>query len=471
MSYPRRSFLFLGLMTWALSACGGTPFVERNSLLSPQITKKTTAVFSEQSTQAPVSAQLPENLEYLDRVVAIVNGSIITSIQLDHQVAAIRARLQQQEPGQMPPDSALRRQVLQQMILQDIEIQLAQRAGIKASSAALNQAVANIAHANNLTPGQLREALVSQGQSWKHFKKDLRNHILVDRLMQQEVESRIHLDPGEIKTFSRQLKTIGGVSFNLQQIFVALPPTPTPEALSSARAAVDQIRNRLVAGASFSRLATETGGSQDALQGGHLGWVKAAQLTRTISQTLLTLKPGQISPIIPSADGFHIFKVLDVRHEQPMVTEVKAAMILLHAAGGLQLQEAETRASEIESSLGNGTPFPELARSYSQDPHTAAKGGELGWVQPGRLPDILERTLLGLHAGAISSPVRTGNAIYILQSQGQRQVPVNDAQILAVARIQLFNRIAHQRMQEWQRRIRDSAYVEILDPALRTRNA
>ncbi len=471
MSYPRRSILFLGLVTWALSACGGTPFVERGSLLPPQNTGKTATVFSEQSSQAPVSAPLPGNLEYLDQVVAVVNDSIITSVQLDQQVAAIRARLQQQEPGQLPPESALRRQVLQQIILQDIEIQLAHRAGIKASSASLDQAVANIAHANNLTPDQLREALVNQGQSWKHFRQDLRNHILVDRLMQQEVDSRIHLDPGEIRTFAHQLKAIGGVSFNLQQIFVPLPPNPTPDALGRARAAVDQIRNRLVAGASFSRLATEVGGSQDALQGGRLGWVKAAQLPQTISQTLLTLRPGQISPIISTATGFHIFKILGVRHQQPMVTEVKAAMILLHAANGLQLQEAETKASEIESSLGNGASFPALAHSYSQDPNTAEKGGELGWVQPGRLPDVLERTLLGLHAGAISSPVRVGNAIYILQSQEQRQVPVNDAQILAVAKIQLFNRIAHQRMQEWQRRIRDSAYVEILDPALRTRNA
>ncbi len=479
MSHPR---LALALAVALNSVCAvglaDTPFVNRDSLLAPSVlakqapaTSASDRVYSESSDLAPSVAPLPSNAEDLDKVVAVVNDDIITSLQLAQRVAAIRARLQQQDPNALPPEEVLRRQVLQQMILQDVELQIAKRAGIKVDQATLDQAIGNIARANNLTPDQLRQALAQQGQSWTQFEDDLRDRILVDRLTQQEVESRIHIGPDEVKTFARQLKELGGVSFDLQQIFIPLPDNPTPDAISAARRQAQEIRDRLEAGASFSRLAAEVSSSRDALQGGRLGWVKAAELPPAISQTLMSLKPGEISPVIPGPTGFHIFKVLDTKHEEPTVTEVKAAAIVLRASNGLQLQEAEARAQDIETALQGGTRFSELARRYSQDPSTADAGGELGWVAPGKLPDELERTLLALQPGAVSSPVRVGDAIYILQAQAQRQVPVGDEQILAAARMQLYNRIARQRLEEWQRRIRDGAYVEILDPSLRSQDA
>jgi peptidyl-prolyl cis-trans isomerase SurA len=159
--------------------------------------------------------------------------------------------------------------------------------------------------------------------------------------------------------------------------------------------------------------------------------------------------------------------VLDMKRAAPTVTEVKAAVIFLRAGNGLQLQEAEARARDIQQALEGGTRFSELARSYSQDPATAAKGGEVGWVAPGQLPDVLERTLLSLAPDAVSDPIRTADGLYLLQSQGQRQVPVGEQQVMAAARMQLYNRMVRERMEEWQRRIRDGAYVEILDPSLR----
>ncbi len=472
----RSALLVLGLVlgTTPASAWAATPFLNRDTLLpSPPVATPRTATqtYSENSAEAPVVAPLPENTQDLDKVVAVVNDNIITSMQLEQRVRAVRARLQAQDPNAMPPEDILRRQVLQQMILQDIELQIAHRAGIKVDKATLNQAIDNLARTNNLTPDQLRQALVNQGQSWKSFTNDLRDRIRVDRLMQQEVENRVHIGPDEVKTFAQQLKEMGGVRFDLQQIFIALPDNPTPDAVSTARREANQVRDRLIAGESFSRLATQVSSGHDVLQGGRLGWVKAGELPPSVTQSLLQLKVGDISPIIPGPTGFHIFKLLDVKHEQPTVTEVKAAMIVLRAGNGLQLQEAETRAQDIQQALQNGTRFSELARNYSQDQSTAAHGGELGWVAPGRLPDNLERALVSLQVGGVSSPIREGDALYIMHSQGQRQQIVKEQQIMAAARMQLYNRIVHERMDEWQRRIRDSAYVEILEPGLRSNDA
>ncbi|WP_298171695.1 peptidylprolyl isomerase [Acidithiobacillus sp.] len=477
MSLKRRPILLalsivLGtapVLTWA-----GTPFLNRNTLLpttSVMAPGTTTHTYLENSVEAPTAAPLPENTQNLDKVVAVVNDNIITSMQLEQRVSAVRARLQTQDPNAMPPEDILRRQVLQQMILQDIELQIAHRAGIKVDKGTLDQAIGNLAQANHLTSDQLRQALTNQGQSWKSFTNDLRDRILVDRLMQQEVESRVHIGPDEVKTFAQQLKEMGGVSFDLQQIFIPLPDNPTPDAVNAARREAEQVRDRVVAGESFARLAGQVSSGHDALQGGRIGWVKAGELPPSVTQTLLQLKAGEISPVIPGPTGFHIFKLLDVKHAQPTVTEVKTAMIVLRAGNGLQLQEAEARAQDIQQALQNGTRFSELARNYSQDSSTAAGGGEMGWVAPGQLPDSLERTLVTLQPGGVSSPIREGDAIYILHSQAQRQQPVEEKQIMAAARMQLYNRIVHERMDEWQRRIRDGAYIEILEPDLRSSNA
>ena len=478
MSLKRRPiFLALSIVLGAapVLAWASTPFLNRDTLLptAPVVAPPgtTTHTYSENSAKAPTAAPLPENTQNLDKVVAVVNDNIITSMQLEHRVIAVRAHLQTQDPNAMPPEDVLRRQVLQQMILQDIELQIAHRAGIKVDKGTLDQAISNLAQANHLTKDQLRQALTDQGQSWKSFTNDLRNRILVDRLMQQEVENRVHIGPDEVKTFAQQLKEMGGVSFDLQQIFIPLPGNPTPDAVSAARNEAGQVRDRVVAGESFSRLAAQVSSSHDALQGGRIGWIKAGELPPSVTQTLLQLKAGEISPVIPGPTGFHIFKLLDVKHEQPTVTEVKTAMIVLRAGNSLQLQEAEARAQDIQQALQSGTRFSELARHYSQDTSTAGGGGEMGWVAPGQLPDSLERTLITLQPGGVSSPIREGDAIYILHSQAQRQQPVKEKQIMAAARMQLYNRIVHERMDEWQRRIRDSAYVEILESGLRGSDA
>ncbi|MCE5359929.1 peptidylprolyl isomerase [Candidatus Igneacidithiobacillus taiwanensis] len=466
-----RHTLTLALLASSCAAYAATPFVNRDTLLAAPASNSS-RVFSARSEVAPESSSsLPANLDYLDKVVAVVNDQIITSLQLDQRVATIKAQLQQQAPGQLPPDSVLRRQVLQQMILQDIEVQMAKRMDISVDQATLDQAVANIARSNNLTPDQLRQALSEQGLSWSSFEDNLRDRILVDRLQQQEVEARVHLSDDEVRTFATQLKQLAGVSFELQQIFLPLPADPSPDALSAVRQDAARVHEELVNGASFTRLATEVSAAHDALQGGRLGWVKAAELPSSVSQALLKLKPGDISSVISTPTGYRIFKLLDIKHEDPSVTEVKAAMIVLHAGKGIQEQEAEAQAKDIESSLQAGASFAELAKRYSQDSRTAAQGGDLGWVAPGQLPDELERVLATLPTGNVSAPIPLNGSIYILQSLGQRQTPLSDAQLNSVARMQLFQRTAQERLEEWQRRIRDSAYVEILDPSLRTQNA
>lgn len=452
-------FLGAGILAGAQAATG---FVDRHTRIAP-LDGATSPVAPAASSpaQANESDVLP-----LDRIVAVVNKDIITASDLNDHLDLVEARLQAQGGTRLPPENVLRKQVLNRMILDKIELQLADRIGIRVDGAAVDRAMQNVAKRNNMDMDQFRQALKTQGIDFAQYRRDVKNQMILERLMQREVESRVSVTPEEEKAFIKQAGQQWGTRFNLQHIFISIPENATPAQVAERKAKAESLRAQLEQGANFAQLAIADSNGQDALQGGRLGEKRAGELPPDFVKVFDGMQPGQISPVLRSSGGFHLFKLLGKTVGKPTVTEAHVRHILLRADNPEQLAAAESRAAQIEKALHDGQDFAALAKEYSQDPASAKNGGDLGWIEPGQTVPAFDRAISLLKPGEISPPVRSRYGIHIIQLLGTRQHEIGAQDMQQAARTQLMNRKTQERMEQWLRELRDGAYVRILDPSL-----
>ncbi|MEK8089430.1 peptidylprolyl isomerase [Thermithiobacillus plumbiphilus] len=458
--------LLLGCLA-AQTGLAADDFVDRNTRIAPAPGSQPVAPAEAAPTQAAPAIQgLQAPVEPLDRVEAVVNTDIITASELNERVAAIAASLSAEGADRLPPENVLRRQVLDRMILDRIQLQLAERSGIRVDDASIDQAIQNIARQNNLSVEQFREELGREGRDYARFRQEIRDRIALARLAQREVESRVTVTADEENTLVKQAGAQWGNSYDLQHLFIALPDNASPAQVSQAQSKAEALRARLERGEDFAKLALAEGDGQDALQGGRLGEKRAGELPPEFVRVFNTMQAGQISPVLRTPIGFHIFKLLDKKEGKPTVPEMAARHILIQAKTPEEFAEAERKIGQIQRQLLQGRDFATLAREYSQDPGSASKGGDLGWVRPGVMVPSFEQALFALKPGEISGPVRSTYGIHLIQAIAQRQQEVPEKDIRQAARSQLQNRKTQERMEQWLREIRAESYVKILDPAL-----
>lgn len=442
-------------------------FVDRSTRIAPASGSQPAAPASVAPVQVSPATQSPQApVQPLDRVEAVVNTDIITASELNERVAAISARLSAEGADRLPPENVLRRQVLDRMILDRIQLQLAERSGIRADDASIDQAIQNLARQNNLSVEQFREALGREGKDYARFRQEIRDRIVLGRLAQREVESRVTVTPDEENTLVKQAGAQWGNSYDLQHLFIALPDNASPAQVQAQQAKAAALRAKLEQGADFAKLALAEGDGQDALQGGRLGEKKAGELPPDFVQVFNSMQVGQISPVLRTPIGFHIFKLLGKKAGKPTMPEMEARHILIQAKTPEEFAQAEKKIGGIQRQLLQGKDFSALAREYSQDPGSASKGGDLGWVRPGVMVPSFEQALFALKPGEISGPVRSPFGIHLIQAIALRQQEVPEKDIREAARSQLRNRKAQERMEQWLREIRAESYVKILDPAL-----
>ncbi|WP_081662544.1 peptidylprolyl isomerase [Thermithiobacillus tepidarius DSM 3134] len=461
--------LSLGLgASLAGAAQAAEPFVDRNTRIAPADGPAPAAAAAVPAA-APTPSASAASARPLDRVVAVVNKDIITDTELEDRVAIIADRLRAQNPGQQLPMDVLRRQVLDRMILERIQLQLAERTGIRVDEGAVDQAVENIARQNNLSVEQLRGALEQQGKSFAQFRQELKDQIILSRLARREVEGRVTVSADEENTFVKQAGQQWGNTYDLQHILVIIPENASPAQVAEKQARAEAIRARLLQGADFDQTAITESDGQNALQGGRMGVKRAGELPPDFVKALDAMQVGQISPVLRSSGGFHIFKLLDKKAGQPTVPEIHARHILIQARTPAQLAQAQQEIASIERQLRAGKDFATLAREYSQDPGSAAKGGDLGWVAPGQMVPEFESALFALKPGEISGPVRSAFGLHLIQALEVREKEISDKDIKQAARNQIFNRKSQERMEQWLRELREEAYVKIMDPTLQGR--
>ena len=414
----------------------------------------------------PAAAQtreLASSGELLDRVAAVVNDGIVLQSELEEQMLVIAQRLKQQGL-ELPPQNVLRQQVLERLVLQEIQMQRAKRAGIRVSDENLNAALSDVAQRNNIQLSQLPEVLVQQGIDYSTYRDGLRKELTLQILRQRDVIQRINVSPREIEQFLEKQKSRPSElnEYDLSHILIAVPQAATPQQLDAAAERAADVYRRAVAGEDFSKLAVAYSNSQTALEGGSLGWRKGPEIPTILADLVVKLKPGQVSEPLRTPSGYHIVRLNEVRGAdvQTVVQQVQARHILLKPTEIQDDATVQQRLSQIRERILKGEDFAVIAKTLSEDPGSASEGGDLGWTAPGSFVPEFEKTLESLKEQEISQPLRTQFGWHLIQVLGRRQFDNTDELRRQRAFMQLRESKADEETELWLRRLRDEAYVE-----------
>jgi peptidyl-prolyl cis-trans isomerase SurA len=413
---------------------------------------------------AALAAFLPvASANELDHIVAVINDDVIVRSELDRDIITILAQVRARGTP-LPPQEIIERKVLDGMIDKRLQLQAAERLGVKVDDATLTRAVENIAKRNNLTLTQLRNTLEAEGISFESFREDTRNQIVLAKLRAQEVVNRITVTEREIKSFldRNQAAIAGRDAVRLQHMLVAVPEGASPERIGEAREKIQRVLAELRAGGDFAALALRYSDGRQALEGGDLGWMKLAEVPTIAVEPARTLAPGEVSEPIRSASGFHLFRVAEVKGgERQLITQTHARHILIKTSEVTSDQDARNRLEQLRLRLTGGEDFAAIARAHSDDTASAIKGGDLGWVSPGDTVGAFEEQMDNLAPGELGQPFRTQFGWHLLQVLERRQHDSTSELLASKARDALRERKAEEEAELWLRRLRDEAYVEI----------
>ncbi len=418
----------------------------------------------------PQTRELAGSGQLLDGVAAIVDKGIVLKSELDQRMDIVMANLremQRQAPPEerrpLPPLSVVEDQVLDQLILRQIQLQLAERVGIDIADERLNQALEGVASDNGLTLEQLPDALAADGIDYAMFREETRDQMILDQLLQREVIARISISPRELdQCLARSSESLAeDVDYDISHILISVAQTATREELDAARAELDDVLTQLESGGDFAQLAITHSDGQGALEGGALGWRKGAQLPTLFADAVIAMEPGSISEPIQSASGFHLVKLNDIRGAQAvMVDQMLVRHILMTPNEILDEATVEQRLQNIREQVLEGDDFGAIAQALSEDTVSAADSGELGWIGPGVFVPEFEEQLAALEVGELSMPFRTRFGWHIAEVMDKRSYDTTEE----VKEQRCAGQIRESKLEEqrelWFRQIRDQAFVE-----------
>ena len=415
--------------------------------------------------QGGLHAQSPgDSGALLDRIVALVDDGVVLQSELDHQVDMITRQLREQGT-RMPPPEVIRQQILENLIVQQVQMQRADRIGIRIGDEQLNAALQQVALRNQISLSRLPAALAADGINYSVFREQLRREMTMEALRQRDVMARIQVSDREIRRWLEQQEANRGsqVDYDISQILLALPEDPSPQQLSEAQERAAAIYARLQAGEDFAELAVAESSGQQALSGGRLGWRRGAQLPQQFANVIQSLSAGETGVPVRSSSGVHIFRVNETRGGEDRVVELqtKARHILITPNEIVDDETARSRLAAIRERVINGDSFADIAMLESDDPGSATRGGDLGWNPPGTFVPEFDATLDELSPGEISAPFQSRFGWHIIKLDDRQERDTTDE----VRRRQAVDAIRASKLEQetelWLRKLRDEAWVEI----------
>ena len=411
-------------------------------------------------TPSKVHAQLSSNTQPLDSIVALVDEDVILRSELDMAVAGIVERIRASGEA-MPPMNLLENQVLERLIIRELQVQRAMQTGIRISDADIDQVLVNLAQQNNMTVQQMRQVIESDGEDFAEFRRNIGEELMTERLRQRIVNGMDPITDTEVDILLTSEDLAGG-EYNVSHIMVALPDGPTPDQVQAAQVKAEDIHERLVNGLDFASAAISYSDSQEALEGGLVGWRDLNSVPAFFADAVRDLEPGEFTQPIRSPAGFHIIKVNDFREQrQVVIKEYNARHIMVEIDEMMTPRLAMDRIIEIKDKLDEGADFAELAKEYSDDTSSANLGGDMGWFPPETYGERVYQTLIGLQENQVSEPFQTEAGWHIMQLLGTREMDRTEEAIRAEARDKIMRRKADQEIESVLRQFRDEAFVEI----------
>ena len=394
----------------------------------------------------------------LDNIVAVVNEGVVLTSELNSEVTFLK--VQAQSSGQsLPEDDVFYKRVLERLINQEIQRQHASKVGIAIDASSVNQAVEQVAKGNNMDTAQFRQTLIAQGIDYDHFRKSVEHELLLSRLVQRDVQSRIRISKQEIDDFvSASSKGEQQQRYRVQHILLAVAPSAPQADVNQVQARATTLLAQLRAGTDFAEAAAANSDGARALEGGDLGWRVLQELPDFLSSQLVNMSVGDISEPLRSPNGFHIVKLTDKSDQSQAIraeTLARHIFITSDTAGGQQ------KLTQIRTRIQAGESFEAMAKEFSEDPNSASAGGELPWFSQGQMPEEIEIAAQGLDIGKVSEPFRTQYGWHLLEVLDRRQRDSTNESLRAQAEQSLRQRKIEQETARWIRELRDESFVEI----------
>jgi peptidyl-prolyl cis-trans isomerase SurA len=398
----------------------------------------------------------------LDSIVALVNDGVVLTSELNDQTAMIIQRLRA-EGTQLPPQDILRQQILESLIVGQIQLQRAEREGITVPDEILNRALSDIARRNGTTLGQLPELLAADGVDYAAYRKEMREQIVMDRLRQINVISRIGVSNRELEDYlARERNTsYRNNSYKASHILIALSASTNPEQLQAAKDKAWDIYQQLQDGADFAQLAVAYSNAQTALEGGDMGWRNGEALPTLFADIIPNMQKGEISEPIRSSSGFHLVKLEDVKGNEPIIeNQVRARHILIKTNEIMDDDVVKQKLDEIRQDIIDGDDFSAVAKAVSDDPGSAVEGGDLDWNGPGVFVGIFEETLNNLEIGEISEPFKSEFGWHIVEVLERRVHDTTEDVERQQAMMAIRDSKVAEETELWLRQMRDESFVE-----------
>jgi peptidyl-prolyl cis-trans isomerase SurA len=399
----------------------------------------------------------------LDRVIAVVNDEALTQYDLDAQKRNVLAQMKTQNVTP-PPNDVIEKQLLERLITERAIAQYAKETGVRIDDAQVERTIQRIAQDNKMSPDEFRRAVEKEGIPYAKYREEVRNEMMLQRLRDREVDSKIVVSDAEVDNFlaSMSAQSGGDSEYRVAHILVLLPEQASPDQIDFRRRRAQEALQQIKSGGDFAQVAASFSDAPDALKGGDLGWRAPARLPTVFVETVRTMKPGDISGVLRSPSGFHIVKLLDVRsRNQPTVVEqTHARHILVKVSEITSESEARIKIDRIKDRIDGGAKFEEQARLSSED-GSSSKGGDLGWISPGDTVPDFESAMNRLKLLEVSGPVRSPFGWHLIQVLERRTQDVTAERQREQARSAMRQRKSEEAFQEWVRQLRDRAYVEL----------
>lgn len=402
-------------------------------------------------------------VQSLDKVIAVVDSNVIMRSELNERLAQVSARA---AAGGMslPAAEALNTQILEHLISEKLQLQMASRVGLKVSDEQVNQAIGQIQRSNKLSNAQFMSQLKADGLSLSTLRESVRKDLTLQQIQQGMVQQRIQISPLEIDNFltSADARFWMGGEYHVGHILIGLPQSPSAEVLQQTRQKAEVLVAKIKNGTPFAQVAIAESKGPSALKGGDLGWRKTSELPSLFADIVPNLAIGDVSAPARSGAGFHILTVYAQKgNDQKLQTQTKVRHILVKPSAILTNDEAEAKLQGIRKELLKGGDFATLAKQNSEDIGSMLSGGELGWSSPGMFVPAFEKTLAKTAVGAISQPFRSRFGWHILEVMERKDEDITDAVLRNKAVQVLTSRRFEDELQIWLRELRDDAFIDI----------
>ncbi len=414
---------------------------------------------------APLRAEnvYTPTLAKLDRIVAIVDQTVITEQELESRIASIVAQFKKQKK-ELPADNVMRKQVLERLVVDTLQAQYAAQIGIKIEDNQLDKTIERIAEQNNLSVAEFSKALEKDGVSLSKFRSDIRTEMLLARLREREIDARVIISESEIDHYLGPQSSLNdnAEEFEISHILIKTPEDGATEYINKAKEKAEAAIKKLKSGVDFSIVSANFSDAPNALEGGNLGWKKSAQIPALFLDALKKMGIGEVSPALRSPNGFHVLKLSNKRsgNSPLLIKQSHVRHILIKMTEVMSDKEARTKIDMIKERLDHGESFEVLARQYSEDT-SASNGGDLGWINPGDTVPAFEDAMNALKDNQISAPVRSQFGWHIIQLLERRSQDMSKEAARLTARQEIRASKADEAYQNWVQELRDRAYVEL----------